>query len=264
MTKVIGLVCEGPRDCELISSIIDNLFPDVTIDYRYLQPDQSLISRNYNGWKGVLRWCYKDYKSACESKDYLTQGLDLFVIQSDGDVSRDFNNKQSHCSCIECECEERKEIIKNDMAHAEDCMIGADDCPLRFPCTEHHEKEPDLYIAHLNNLIETYLGDKHLIPTVITVPCDSTDTWVVAAVDELDKEYELIEDTWDNIIARGKYYHGIRIPGKRKTKNAYKEFIKLVIENWHLVTSRCEQAYLFQKEISEALLITEDGSQTTD
>lgn len=253
MTKVIGLVCEGPRDAELISSVIDNLFSEVQIDYRYLQPDQSLISNYYNGWKGVLRWCRKDYKSVSGSCDYLARSLDLIVIQIDGDVSRDIANKQSHCNCIDYKCSERDRIKEKGIVYVEECTLRASECPLRFPCTEHQEKKPDLYIAHLFNLIKAYLGEDYLIPTVITIPCDSTDAWVVAAADDIKMEYELIEDPWKSIIARQKSYHGIRIPGKKKKKYVYNELIKKVIENWDLVVSRCEQAKQFQKDLAEAL-----------
>ena len=46
----------------------------------------------------------------------------------------------------------------------------------------------------------------------ITIPCDSTDAWVVAAYDGTD-DIETQEDPWKTIIAKKKTYHGIRVRG---------------------------------------------------
>ena len=55
MKLVVGFVCEGPRDVDLLVSVIDHLIPEAEIIPRYLQPDESLISIFANGWKGVWR-----------------------------------------------------------------------------------------------------------------------------------------------------------------------------------------------------------------
>lgn len=253
MTRVIGLVCEGPRDVDLISSIIDNLYPNCQFEYRFLQPDVTLQSANYNGWKGVLRWCKKDYKSVSTSGEYLASGIDLIVVQIDGDVSRDSNNKQSHCNCAECECSERKSYKSDEWFQFEECQKSASKCPLPFPCPEHQEERPKAYVSHLERIVNTYLGDDRSIPVIIVIPCDSTDTWVVAAFEDMETEYELLEDPWNSIIAKGKEYHGIRIHGKKKSKLTYKELIKVVTANWPVVTSKCEQARYFQESITDAI-----------
>jgi len=253
MTNIIGLVCEGPRDVELISSVISNLFPDKQIEYRYLQPDVSLKSSNYNGWKGVLRWCRKDYGLISESKEFLNVGLDLIIIQIDGDVSRDYNNKQSHCNCIEFDCAERNSLNTTGTVWGEECSRKAAECPIEFPCTEHQEERPDAFIAHLTKLLNTYLGEERPIPTIITIPCDSTDTWVLAAFEDEKMEYELLENPWDSRISKGKEFHGVRIPGRKKNKKVYRELIKTVIKNWPMVVAKCKQAGQFQEKITEAI-----------
>lgn len=253
MTRIIGLVCEGPRDVELISSVIDHLFPDEQFEYRFLQPDVTLLSDNYNGWKGVLRWCRKDYQSVGNSGNYLVSGIDIIVIQLDGDVSRDANNKQSHCNCTEIKCPERSHIADGDLFPVEECPKTASDCPLQFPCKAHRVERPEAYVSHLNEIIRRYLGDDRPIPVIITIPCDSTDTWVVAAFDDFETEYELIEDPWNSIISRRKDYHGIRIHGRKKSKAAYRELISKVTMNWSTVAKRCEQARKFQYSFAEIL-----------
>ena len=253
MTKVIGLVCEGPRDAELISGVIDSLFPEDHLEYRYLQPDPSLLSCNYNGWKGVFRWCRKDYQAVCGSKDYLAVEIDLIIVQVDGDVSRDDNNKQSHCNCSEYACPEREKLRIGEVVPFEDCSKALSECPVQSPCSAHPDDKPGAFISHLEKIVNTYLGYHRPIPVMITIPCDSTDAWVVAAFEDSTMEYELQENPWETIISRKKDYYGIRIPGRKKSKRAYRELIKMVTANWPLVVSKCTQACHFQKEITTAL-----------
>ena len=61
---------------------------------------------------------------------------------------------------------------------------------------------------------------------------------------------EGIDDPWTNIIARKKDYHGIRVPGHKKTKTVYDKFIPTVCKNWELVKRRCPQAEIFDRVIS--------------
>lgn len=68
---------------------------------------------------------------------------------------------------------------------------------------------------------------------------------------EDNENIEITEDPWTNIISRKKEYHGIRIPGHKKTKLVYDKFIPAVCENWELVTQHCSQAAYFDRKISE-------------
>lgn len=47
---------------------------------------------------------------------------------------------------------------------------------------------------------------------IVTIPCDSTDAWIVAAYDDYDNVEQII-DPWKNIIAKAKYYHDVRVRG---------------------------------------------------
>ncbi|MBQ9008517.1 MAG: hypothetical protein IJ088_04205 [Clostridia bacterium] len=252
MKRVIGLVSEGPRDVDLITSVIENLFPDDQFEYRYLQPDVTLMSDNYNGWKDVLRWCRKDYAAVCSSTECLKYGMDLIIVQIDGDVSRKRDSKQSHCNCVNCDCPEREHYREGERYPFEECTRRTTECPLPFPCTEHQEEKPNTYVVHLKEILNAYLGERRSIPVLLLIPCDSMDTWIVAAYEDLSAPYELLEDPWDTIVARGKEYHGIRIHGKKKSKAVFNELIKTVTANWSSVTEKCSQAGRFQEELITA------------
>lgn len=237
--KNIGIVCEGPTDYLLLREVIDTI---TGMDNWYvpLQPEESLRGEYGNGWKGVWKWC-ADYKGLI--KRYMrdiTPQLDLIVIQMDGDVSR--KEKEAHCMCDTTECDLRG--IENPL----ECdRIKADKCPVELPCAS-HTSLVNGYREHLNHLIKNLLECDEGI--CITIPCDSTDAWIVAAYESLP-DIELIRDPWINIISKGKAYHGVRTPGHRKSVITYREFLGCVCENWRMVKDSCVSAGLFDASIKE-------------
>lgn len=249
MKITIGLVCEGARDQEILCDLIDSFFPEEEISYKFLQPEPSLLSPYYNGWKGVLRWCGNSYEEIKKINEAITPKLNLLIIQLDGDVSRDEKNKQSHCGCISLNCKTRAEITKEAIVYLENCPERIADCPITYPCANHMGIKPDQYITHLKSLIMSHLGSALSIPVVITIPCDSIDAWIAAAYEETDQSFELIEKPWESIIARRKTYHGIRISGSQKSGRVYNELRKGIIENWQKVKSRCSQAKVFESDV---------------
>ena len=88
-------------------------------------------------------------------------------------------------------------------------------------------------MSHLKGLLTTWL--KETDDTCIVIPCDSTEAWIVAAYDQTDG-IETIEEPWEHIIAHGKYYHNIRIPGQKKRTSIFEQFVPTVCENWSKVT----------------------------
>lgn len=258
MKITIGLVCEGPRDREILCDLVDSFFPEDEISYKYLQPEPSLLSSNYNGWKGVLRWCGNSSEEIAKVNEAIMPKLDLLIIQMDGDVSRDEQNKQSHCGCVNMECKTREEITKEAIVYLENCPVRIADCPIIYPCANHTGSKPDQYITHLKNLIMGHLGSALSIPAVITIPCDSMEAWIVAAFEETDQSFELVEKPWESMIAKRKTYHGIRIPGDQKSSRVYRELRKGIIENWQKVKSRCSQAKAFEENmVSEMQFLRE-------
>lgn len=246
MKRIIGLVCEGPRDSDLITSVIDHILPTDDITYRYIQPDKSLQSPLLNGWKGVWRWCDQYGPMIEEYANSIFPKLDLLVIQVDGDVSR--TDRVSHCNCNDVVCPQRGE------KHPTNCNNNL--CPIRFPCSRHGET-PVGYVTHLQGLLSGAFPEYRTLPILFLVPCDSADTWIVAALDDFNpsKEYETIKDPWVTIISQGRYYHGVRISSGKKSKKIYEKLVFLMLEQWEKVTVRCTQAAQFQRELKELLEI---------
>lgn len=239
----VGLVCEGPRDQELLEGVIDSLFPAVHFTFRYLQPETSLLSVNYNGWVGVLRWCYKDAGKVISGNKALADDLDLIVVQIDGDVAR--TEKKVHCDCSDTGCDRKEELRKagrilNPSGRTCSVECAEKDCPVELPCGEHPGEKPAIYAEHMNRMIRDYLGETNGFPFIITVPCDNTDAWIVAAFDDSETP-ELIEKPWESVISVKKEYHGIR-RSRNKSKNIMRQFLPVIVDNWQKVIQKCPQA----------------------
>ena len=56
MSKVIGIVSEGPTDYLVLKAAIDTITGESN-RYLSLQPERDMTGRFGNGWKGVWRWC---------------------------------------------------------------------------------------------------------------------------------------------------------------------------------------------------------------
>ena len=234
--KTIGFVCEGPRDSDLLEAVVSHILNE-DINPLYLQPEPSLDGENGNGWKGVWNWCYKNGKMIDRYIQGVSPEIDLIIIQMDGDVAR--KEREVHCSCYLGQCAFAGIIFPLK------CRQEA--CPVRIPC-DHHKKDVDGYVEHLQNLLHSCFAGE--FAPIIIIPCDSTDSWIAAAYEDRE-DIEIVQDPWTNLISRGKEYHGIRVPGHKKTKAVYDRFISAVCSNWELVTKRCSQAAEFERLISE-------------
>ncbi len=253
MKRVIGYICEGPRDIEMLSAIVDRLYPGDNNIIRVLQPEGGGTSANYTGWKGVFRWCNKDWETV-EKANAFGITYDLLIIQVDGDVSRDEDSRQSHCACKKWECMDRESIEMNGTIHFEDCRVKTENCPISLPCDNHTGEFPDNYVLHLKEIINGRVRVKNTIPYVVVVPCDNTDAWIVAANgDETYKNIEMIENPWNNVIAKESTYMGVRVRKDKKQKDTYGSLIKKVTENWGIVTERCIYAKKFEEELRKQL-----------
>lgn len=62
-------------------------------------------------------------------------------------------------------------------------------------------------------------------------PAISTEAWIAAAYDN-QSEIEFMENPWENVIAKKKIYHGIRISGKNKRARIFEQFAPVVCKNW--------------------------------
>jgi hypothetical protein len=238
--KSIGIVCERPTDYIILREIVDKITGEDNY-YVQLQPEEDLVGKYGNGWKGVWKWCVDNAAIKDKLMKDIEPVLDLLIIQVDGDVAR--KEKVVHCGCeaTVCkykgiynpiECDVKKEIREM--------------CPIVLPCTE-HEESVNGYIEHLEHLVRKWLGN--LKDTCVVVPCDSTEAWVVAAYDELENAEE-INNPWINIISKKKSYHNIRISGNQKRMRVFEELVKVVCSNWEKVTEICVSAKKFEDDIS--------------
>ena len=245
MKKVIGIVGEGPIDQLTIKTAVDAVTGERNI-YRNIQPEQDVSGEFGNGWKGVYRWCETNSELIPALFSDIVPCLDLLIIQMDGDVAR--KEKEVHCLCTGTECEKKGQtspllcqLVKNKK------------CPVQIPCPDHNA-DPHDYRMHLRKMLCELLGDNiEKVKIVIVIPCDNTDAWIVAAYDNLT-DIETIADPWDHIISLKKEYHGIRIPGHKKSTVIFKQFMPVLAAQWKQVVLQCESAALFEKEIKEAVL----------
>lgn len=244
MKKVIGIVGEGPTDYLVIKEVIDYISGEEN-DYIRLQPEPNLQGKFGNGWKGVWKWC-EDSARILDKLFYdVMPNMDILVVQMDADVSR--REKEVHCLCEYTECED-----KNNVPPLECKKLIESHCPIVLPC-ENHAFSPTGYRIHLRELIMKWLGlEEEKNNILITIPCDSTDAWIVAAYEELE-EVEKVEDPWDTIISKKKEYHGIRVPGKKKNVSVYSKFLPQLIDNWNLVKEKCQSAKNFEDDLNKIL-----------
>ena len=66
------------------------------------------------------------------------------------------------------------------------------------------------------------------------------------------EEMESIENPWENVISRKKEYHGIRIPGHKKSTRVYQNLIPELERQWKQVVNLCESAKIFERSVKEA------------
>lgn len=239
MSKVIGIVSEGPTDYLVLKTVIDRITGEEN-RYLPLQPEPDMMGRYGNGWKGVWKWC-KEMAPLDVIMDSIQPRMDIVVVQMDGDVVR--KEKEVHCLCASTVCDEKG---KEFPLYCEKAVAGM--CPIEIPCQSHSTEIKDVINHGKQVLIQTInMLDKSRI--IITIPCDSTDAWIVASYDDFEN-VEKIEDPWRSIIAKRKYYHDVRVRGEKKSISTYNVFAEHLVNNWSLVTEKCYSAKLLEQEIS--------------
>lgn len=237
MKKVIGIVGEGPTDYMILKEVIDHITNSENTYYR-LQPEANVLGEYGNGWKGVWKWCEDNADHLDEMFEEVSPKMDLLIVHMDGDVSR--KEKEVHCYCAATGCEEKGKVPPLQCTRNKQ---GA--CPIILPCINH-----DASISgaekHLETCIRSWLkisDDKNNV--VITIPCDSTEAWIVAAYQDAENP-ETVENPWESVISKKKAYHEIRITGKKKRLREYEKLIPKVVEEWRQIVCTCETAKHFE------------------
>ena len=237
MKRVIGIVSEGPTDHMVLKAVVDKITGEQN-RYLPLQPEPDMLGRYGNGWKGVWKWC-KETVPLEILMDELDPQMDIVIIQMDGDVVR--KEKEIHCLCDATKCPDKGKVFPLY------CNRVGDDCPVQIPCNSHSDDIKGMIDHGVSTLSDT-LGGKRQDRVVITIPCDSTDAWVVAAYDDIS-DVERIENPWKEVIAKGKYYHGIRVRRDKKSTVTYAAFLDRIVEHWGEVTEKCLSAKEFEHGI---------------
>lgn len=240
--KTIGIVCEGPRDYDMISSVILQIVGQ-EVAFRLLQPDSELGAELGAGWKGVLHWCETYSADLLSSllRD-VRPTIDLLIVQIDADVAR--REKEVYCYRVDLGCKDARQQPLN-------CSIAKEGaCPQQLPPNPLCDGSIQGRVDYLSQLIDSLLkpGSETV---VITVPSDSTDAWILAAYEDEMQDVESIDSPWD-IISSKKEYHGVRIPSHSKNKRQYGKLIEKVCQNWSVVTQKCAQAKLFEELVMKA------------
>lgn len=233
---IIGLVCEGPRDYDMLSAAVKKVLPGTTV--RPIQPDAELTGTYGFGWKGVWRWCRDnggvsdDGLTLKEILSGIEPPIDYLLIQMDADVSR--KDRESHCGCAHAPCQHQQTVVLPDCQH---CGGKANACPISLPCPEH--TAPEDYVQHLSGVLGQYFPEDS--PVLFVIPCDSMDAWIVAGFEPEVPSCEQIHNPWGSVISSGRTFHGIRVKGE-KSSRTYRELIAGTMKNWEQVTRQCPQA----------------------
>ena len=165
--------------------------------------------------------------------------IDVIIIQMDGDVVR--KEKEVHCQCDSTDCEEKGKVFPLY------CQKAKEGCGVVLPCQDHLDCIDDT-MNHGNKVLRKALDISENSRIIITIPCDSTDAWIVAAYDDYENVEQII-DPWKNIIAKSKYYHDVRVRGDKKNTVTYSAFMPELSERWKIVANKCKSAKLFETNI---------------
>ena len=243
--KTIGIVCEGPRDKEMLESTIMH-FMDCEYNFSWFQPNPEFGEELGAGWKGVWRWCENYAEILNEFLTGVVPNVDLLIIQMDADVAR--CEREIYCTSIDVDCpvQGTEDPLNCSVAKAGNC---AQELPPNCRCDGSEKSR----IEFLSSVLSDALQFDEQMPVVITIPCDSTDAWILAAFEEDLSEIESIDDPW-SIITLKKDYHGIRIPGRKKQKEPYRALINHVCREWETVKAKCPQSQLFENKVRSVLL----------
>ena len=236
--KTIGIVCEGDRDYDMITGTILH-FSGQEFRFLWLQPNPEFGTEFGAGWKGVWHWCATKTGILENYLKGITPAVDLLIVQMDADVAR--CEHEAYCKKVPIDCvgQSIEDPLNCNLARRSGCLQPL---PPNSVCNGDPKSRAD----YLSGVLSELLGLQEESPVVITIPCDSTDTWIIAAFEKDIQNPETLESPWDNVIARKKDYHGIRIHNRKKARQPYFAMIEHVCENWEAVKEKCPQAVAFE------------------
>ena len=116
--------------------------------------------------------------------DSIQPRIDIVVVQMDGDVVR--KEREVHCLCASTVCNEKGKGFPLYCEKAVERM-----CPIDIPCQSHSYEINDM-INHGKKVLDETISASDKSRIIITIPCDSTDAWIVAAYDDVED----INESW--------------------------------------------------------------------
>ncbi|MDC3411870.1 hypothetical protein NC797_02885 [Aquibacillus sp. 3ASR75-11] len=218
----IGIVSEGPRDFDMLNEIIIHMLGE-NVRFLPLQPDLSATPGFGSfgaGWHGVRDWCQSiAEQGGLELLVNGVQGLDLLIIQLDGDVAR-----EPDVNCFKG-CPPAEDTVKE----LENWLLSYLKQPL---------PNKVIFIIPMDNLEAWVLAAYHKQHQLAPLHFEC-----------MNKPDELLTQSPYKLLKR-------KNNGKpNKTAKKYRDsLIPLVIEMWSDVTATCSQADKLDKNI-KALMV---------
>jgi len=232
----IALVVEGPTDFVLIQSVLGQVLGEKPFIARILQPEQSLVfGPTGTGWGGVYRWCRqksKEYGRLSQNR-MIFGNFDILIIHLDADVAG----------------KKYADVLKKDESPYP--TDGALPCAVACPC---HADETLVRTCHaLRNVLLSWCHETAMPPnTVICMPSQNMETWVMAAFFPGDKEmsrfgFECHPDPETRI--------GQQKKDMRFAKNVrdYQARADEFAARWPAVTALCSRAGVFDGDLRSVL-----------
>jgi hypothetical protein len=218
----IAIVCEGPTDKIILDELIEAVVGHPNFRSVLVQPLMSALVSDFGpyggGWAGVLRWCTQAVADGIpfeESKTAINN--DLIIVHVDADVARE-----------------------TSLAHVS--LVGP--CPPAQGTCD-----------NIRHHIRVLLGGREL-PNylVLCIPADSTEAWVVAA---LNPSLAASNSPWECYQKPEDQLPSVKVRGKAvgKSQKSYKRVSSDVAAGWPSAKLHWPEANRFEADLRAALRI---------
>lgn len=237
-TKKFLLVCEGPTDIEILSSIANSVsnFNGHVIQIAPLSPQLDATSGKYprHGWTAVQAWCKANRKKQPAELTHLPAALQAAVLRKDWRALVAASGAEGL-------------IVQIDTDIAE-CIS---DLPIKFVNSSVDRR------TYTESAILNWLAEPEIThPMFLVLSTHSTETWILACHDPIDPifadlpegfNYENITDIEQRLIKKGfatKKEKGV-IKLKKSPAAIYKKYGGQITAQLPNVRMRCQEANVF-------------------
>jgi hypothetical protein len=218
----IAIVCEGPTDKIIFDDLLEEFLGHANFRSTLVQPIMSALGGDFGpfggGWQGVLRWCAQVVSGGMSFDMSITStNNDLIIVHVDADVARETSLAHLH---LPSPCPPAKGTCDNLRKHLA-ALLGGPSLP-----------------GHL----------------VFCVPADSTEAWVIAA---LNPAIAALNSPWECFRKPEDRLTNVTVEGKTvgKSQRSYARIASYVSEAWYSAKSHCPEASRFESDLRLALKI---------